>query len=75
MKVSYNIELIPSKKNIMYIYTDDNEIREYNFDRVKKYNPWNVIIAVDESGSMLDSVIHSAIMAGIFSKLPMLPAS
>jgi hypothetical protein len=38
MKVSYNIELIPSKKNIMYIYTDDNEIREYNFDRVKKYN-------------------------------------
>lgn len=44
----------------------------YFNDRVKRYNPWNVIIAVDESGSMLDSVIHSAIMAGIFSKLPML---
>ena len=30
------------------------------------------MIAVDESGSMLDSVIHSAVMAGIFAKLPML---
>ena len=40
--------------------------------RVKKYNPWHVVIAVDESGSMLDSVIHSAIMAGIFARMPML---
>lgn len=40
--------------------------------RVKSYNKWHVIIAVDESGSMLDSIIHSAIMAGIFAKLPML---
>lgn len=46
--------------------------RVYFNKRVKPSNPWNVIIAVDESGSMLDSVIHSAIMAGIFSKLPML---
>lgn len=40
--------------------------------RTMKYNTWRVIIAVDESGSMLDSVIHSAVMAGIFAKLPML---
>lgn len=46
--------------------------RVYFNDRLKKYNQWRVILAVDESGSMLDSVIHSAIMAGIFSKLPML---
>lgn len=46
--------------------------RVYFNKRVKPSNPWNVIIAVDESGSMLDSVIHSTIMAGIFSKLPML---
>lgn len=44
----------------------------YFNSRMKKYNQWRVIICVDESGSMLDSVIHSAIMAGIFSKLPML---
>lgn len=40
--------------------------------RMKKYNEWRVVLCVDESGSMLDSVIHSAIMAGIFAKLPML---
>ncbi len=40
--------------------------------RMKKYNQWRVIICVDESGSMLDSVIHSAVMVGIFARLPML---
>ena len=40
--------------------------------RIKRYNPWQVVIAVDESGSMMSSVIHSAIMAGIFAKMPML---
>ena len=44
----------------------------YFNNRVKNYNKWRVVIAVDESGSMLDCVIHSAIMAGIFAKLPML---
>lgn len=47
----------------------------YFYGRVRKYNPWNIVVAVDESGSMLSSVIHSAIMAGIFSKLPMLKTS
>ena len=40
--------------------------------RMKHYNAWRVIICVDESGSMMDSVIHSAVMAGIFAKLPMI---
>lgn len=44
----------------------------YFNSRTKKYSQWRVVIAVDESGSMLDSVIHSAIMAGIFARLPML---
>ena len=43
--------------------------------RVKRFNKWNIIIAVDESGSMMDSVIYSAVMAGIFAKLPMLQTS
>ncbi|MCP4220486.1 MAG: VWA domain-containing protein [bacterium] len=41
-------------------------------NRVRRYNQWQLIICVDESGSMLDSVIHSAVMAGIFASLPML---
>lgn len=40
--------------------------------RVKRYHPWRVVLAVDESGSMLSNVIHSAVMAGIFAKMPML---
>lgn len=44
----------------------------YFNSRTKRFNKWNIIIAVDESGSMLDSVIYSAIMAGIFAKLPMI---
>jgi Mg-chelatase subunit ChlD len=38
--------------------------------RIKRHMPWQVIMAVDCSGSMLDSVIHSAVMAGIFKGLP-----
>ncbi len=46
--------------------------RVYFSSRTRRYNRWRVVIAVDESGSMLDSVIHSAVMAGIFARLPML---
>jgi hypothetical protein len=45
---------------------------------VKRYNPWHIIILVDESGSMLDSVIYSAVMAADIiesgAKLFVLPA-
>ncbi len=40
--------------------------------REKRNNPWNVVIAVDQSGSMVNSVIYSAVMASIFWKLPMI---
>jgi len=76
IKSSRNIDYKRTiKTNLKNFDTEENRLvvdKVYFNDRVKKYNPWNVIIAVDESGSMLDSVIHSAIMAGIFSKLPML---
>jgi len=42
----------------------------YFSGRVKKYSRKTVIIAVDESGSMLGSVIYSAVMAQIISGLP-----
>lgn len=31
---------------------------------------WRVIVAVDQSGSMLDSLIHSAVMAAILASMP-----
>lgn len=41
------------------------------FQRVKRHMPWEVIICIDQSGSMVNSVIHSAVMAGILAALPM----
>ncbi len=63
------------KRNLQNYDTETKQLllkQVYFYSRMKRYNQWRVIICVDESGSMLDSVIHSAIMAGIFAKLPML---
>ncbi len=35
----------------------------------KLYNPWHIILAIDQSGSMINSVIHSSIMGAIFAGL------
>lgn len=42
------------------------------FSRVERRLPWDVIICIDQSGSMADSVIHSAVVAGILAALPSL---
>jgi len=63
------------RKNLKHYDREEGRLmldQVYFNGRTRKYNTWRVVIAVDESGSMLDSVIHSAIMAGIFAKLPML---
>ncbi|GED66931.1 hypothetical protein BRE01_06330 [Brevibacillus reuszeri] len=41
----------------------------YFHSNIQHHNKWNVVIVVDESGSMMDSVIYSAVMASIFYKL------
>lgn len=41
------------------------------FSRNTRLLPWQVILCVDQSGSMASSVIHSAVMAGILAGLPM----
>ena len=55
----------PEKKKLMVEQV-------YFSSRTRKYSQWRVVIAVDGSGSMLDSVIDSAVRAGIFARLPML---
>ncbi len=45
------------------------------WSRVDHQVPWQIVMAVDCSGSMLDSVIYSAVMAGIFKGLPALRVS
>ena len=38
--------------------------------RERRRLPWQIILCVDQSGSMTDSIIHSAVMAAILSGLP-----
>ncbi|GIG40626.1 VWA domain-containing protein [Cellulomonas phragmiteti] len=40
------------------------------FARNTRRIPWEVVLLVDQSGSMVGSVIHSAVMAGILAGLP-----
>jgi Mg-chelatase subunit ChlD len=45
------------------------------FAAERKKRPWHVIVTVDQSGSMLDSAIFSAVMASIFAELPAMRTS
>jgi Mg-chelatase subunit ChlD len=45
------------------------------FAAERKKRPWHVIVTVDQSGSMLDSAIFSAVMASIFAELPAVKTS
>lgn len=40
------------------------------FERNSRRLPWDIVLCVDQSGSMVDSVIHSAVMAGILAGMP-----
>lgn len=41
------------------------------FARTSRYRvPWQIVVVVDQSGSMVDSVIHAAISAACFASLP-----
>jgi Mg-chelatase subunit ChlD len=42
----------------------------YFYAAEKNKRPWHVIVCVDQSGSMLESAIFSAVMASIFAELP-----
>lgn len=64
--IRYNLKNYDIKNKT--IFTD----KLFFNQNIKKYNPYNIIILIDESGSMLDSVIYSSIMASIFANLPYL---
>lgn len=76
IKCARNLDIKKTiQKNLKHYDVNEQRLMLQNVyfnDRIKKFNVWRVVICVDESGSMLDSVIHSAIMAGIFASLPML---
>lgn len=70
-----NFDLKKTVRRNLKNYDVQNKVlvpsRLYFSSRIKKQNEYSIIIAVDQSGSMISSVIYSAVMAGIFSSLPM----
>jgi VWA domain containing CoxE-like protein len=46
--------------------------RVYFYSRAQKSNNWTVIVDMDQSGSMADSVVYGAVCGSIFASLPAL---
>jgi hypothetical protein len=46
--------------------------RFYFFARQQRRREWNVIVAMDQSGSMADSVVYGSVMGSILASLPAL---
>lgn len=63
------------RKNLKNYHPDYGTVipeRLYFNQNIRRYNPWHIVILVDESGSMMDSVIYTAVMASIFVRMPFL---
>jgi len=74
---------IKNSKNIDWKQTISRNLKNYNktlkkiileeprfFSRQRKKNNWQIIIMIDESGSMTESIIYSAVTASIFAEIP-----
>jgi hypothetical protein len=44
----------------------------YFFERNKRQKAWTVILDIDQSGSMADSIIYASVMGAIFAGMPVL---
>lgn len=73
---------IPSAVSIDWKYTINRNLKNYNkehnkliperfffFDRAKKMNKWNIILDMDQSGSMADSIIYGSIVGSILASI------
>lgn len=78
-RVYRNLDLKTTvKRNLKNFDNDSNKLlveRLYFFASERKQKPWHIIVNVDQSGSMLDSAIFSAVMASIFHELPSIRTS
>jgi len=77
--------ILPNVNNIDWKRTIQRNIKHYNtelkkiipekfyfFSKANKTNDWKIILDVDQSGSMGESVIYSSIMASILASIPSL---
>lgn len=76
---------LPSASTIDWKWTIGRNLKNYNselktiipervyfFSRAQKSNAWTVIVDMDQSGSMADSVVYGAVTGSIFASLPAL---
>ena len=61
------------RKNLKHYDPESKQLIVQNIyfsARNQKLIPWRVILCIDQSGSMIDSIIYSAVIAGILAGLP-----
>lgn len=74
---------LPSASTIDWKWTIGRNLKNYNaelktiipervyfFSRAQRSNNWTVIVDMDQSGSMADSVVYGAVTGSIFASLP-----
>lgn len=73
-RVFKNLDLRTTLRRNLKNWNDERQKlfidRVFFFAAEKNKRPWHVIVCVDQSGSMLESAIFSAVMASIFAELP-----
>lgn len=77
LKIAKNFDIANTlRRNLKHYDPETRRIlieTPFFYSRVRRQvDRWQMIILVDESGSMLDSVVHSAIMAAIFYSMPII---
>lgn len=74
--------VIPSARNLDWKRTIERNLKHYQPDRKlviphrfyfwaneRRFRDWDIIVCVDQSGSMMRSVVYSSIMAAIFASV------
>ncbi len=73
-KVFRNLDLARTLRKNLHTWDAERELllvdRVFYYAAERNKRPWHIIVCVDQSGSMLDSAIFSAVMASIFAELP-----
>ncbi|WP_195575627.1 VWA domain-containing protein [Paenibacillus sp. 1001270B_150601_E10] len=63
------------QRNLKHYDTDRKKLipeKFYFFDRAQRSHEWTVIVDIDQSGSMADSVIWASVISSIFASIPAL---
>jgi Mg-chelatase subunit ChlD len=78
-KVFKNLDLKKTLRKNLHNWDDERRRllvdQLFYFAAERSKRPWHIIVCVDQSGSMLDSAIFSAVMASIFAELPAVKTS